>query len=75
MFIAIACGFVAVAVGVVGVITMTRQLVEDDDEILFGRSSDCFSKEQFESTSTASSKKQGIKRIPDEHLCQSELKN
>lgn len=75
MFIAIACGFVAVAVGVVGVITMTRQLVEDDDEILFGRGSDCFSREQFENTSTVNSNKQGIKRVPDEQLCQSELKN
>ena len=31
MIMAIACGFIAVAVGVIGVITMTRQLVEDDD--------------------------------------------
>jgi len=34
MFIAISCGFLAVTVGVIGVITMTRQLIEDDDEFI-----------------------------------------
>lgn len=34
MFIAISCGFLAVTVGVIGVITMTRKLIEDDDEFV-----------------------------------------
>ncbi|XP_057312552.1 uncharacterized protein LOC130654054 [Hydractinia symbiolongicarpus] len=50
MVIAITCGFVAVAVGVAGVIMMTRQLVEDDDIFIdFGTEMN-FCEEKTEST-------------------------